>query len=309
MKNFIITVDTEGDNLWHYEQGKEVTTRNASYIPRFQYLCEKYGYKPVYLTNFEMANSTEYCDFAKTVLLNGNAEIGIHVHAWNNPPLHKMKGKDHGGNSYLIEYPDNIMYAKFKTTYDLIKNRFGITPKSHRSGRWAMDERYFRLLEQFGIIADCSYTPGISWTTATGQTVGHGSDYSKSPQTAHIVGKVLEVPMTIRHFNHYFGSGSLKHRLKTLLVGGHIWLRPALCSFSEMKHLVSVVHKEEDNDYLEFMIHSSELMPGGSPYFTTAKQIDVLFVKMESLFDYVANLGYQGVTLADYALQHSDLKE
>ena len=48
MKYFIITVDTEGDNLWNYKLGDEVSTKNADYIPRFQRLCEKYGFKPLH---------------------------------------------------------------------------------------------------------------------------------------------------------------------------------------------------------------------------------------------------------------------
>ena len=45
MRHFIITIDTEGDNLWSYKQGERVMTENSLYIPRFQELCEKYGFK------------------------------------------------------------------------------------------------------------------------------------------------------------------------------------------------------------------------------------------------------------------------
>src|SRR5512144_2975448 len=47
--SFLITIDTEGDNLW--SRPREITTGNARYLPRFQALCEKYGLKPTYLTN------------------------------------------------------------------------------------------------------------------------------------------------------------------------------------------------------------------------------------------------------------------
>lgn len=40
MKYFIITVDTEGDNLWEYVAGKEIGTENAKFLQRFQTLCE-----------------------------------------------------------------------------------------------------------------------------------------------------------------------------------------------------------------------------------------------------------------------------
>lgn len=34
-KAFIITIDTEGDNLWNWEEGAPISTENAKYIPRF----------------------------------------------------------------------------------------------------------------------------------------------------------------------------------------------------------------------------------------------------------------------------------
>ena len=58
-KFFIITVDTEGYNLWEYIKGSEIQTQNARFIQPFQDLCEKFGFKPVYLTNYEMANNED----------------------------------------------------------------------------------------------------------------------------------------------------------------------------------------------------------------------------------------------------------
>ena len=55
---FLITIDTEGDNLW--SRPRTMTTRNAEYLPRFQELCETYGLKPTYLTNWEMTNSPAF---------------------------------------------------------------------------------------------------------------------------------------------------------------------------------------------------------------------------------------------------------
>ena len=46
----LITIDTEGDRLW--SRPTTVETRNAEYLPRFQSLCERYGFKPTYLTNY-----------------------------------------------------------------------------------------------------------------------------------------------------------------------------------------------------------------------------------------------------------------
>jgi len=302
MKSFIITIDTEGDNLWSYVKGTEVTTNNVRYISRFQELCNKFGFKPVWLTNYEIIQSDEYVDIIKPYVERKQCEIGIHIHAWNNPPIYHLDTK-YDGNSYLIEYPDDIMYRKFKTTYDLIENKLGVRVKSHRSGRWAMDERYFNLLEKFSIICDCSFTPTVNWVNANGETVPNGSDYTSVPKDAHMIGNIMEVPATIRRYKHYISRGSIKKSLKTALKGGRIWLRPALNSLADMKKLAYDVSKEEGNNYLEFMLHSSELMPGGSPYFSTSSQIEKLYRDMEDLFSYISSLGYVGQTLEEYAEQ------
>jgi len=41
---FILSIDTEGDNQWDY--GRELTTENIRYIPRFQEFCDNYHIKP-----------------------------------------------------------------------------------------------------------------------------------------------------------------------------------------------------------------------------------------------------------------------
>src|SRR5882672_1914690 len=62
---FIITIDTEGDDQWTTSRGsREITTRNAAYLPRFQSLCERFRFKPVYLANYEMVMSDVFVEFA-----------------------------------------------------------------------------------------------------------------------------------------------------------------------------------------------------------------------------------------------------
>ena len=65
---FLITIDTEGDDLWSHP--RNITTKNARYLPRFQKLCESYGFKPTYLVNYEMANSTFFKEFGSEIIKN-----------------------------------------------------------------------------------------------------------------------------------------------------------------------------------------------------------------------------------------------
>ena len=90
-KYFIITVDTEGDNLWNWDGKSEIKTENSLYIPRFQELCEKYGFIPVYLTNYEMALDDRWVEYSSAKAKEGKCEIGIHLHAWNTPPIYELE--------------------------------------------------------------------------------------------------------------------------------------------------------------------------------------------------------------------------
>ncbi len=299
---FIITVDTEGDNLWDYREGDMIRTENALAIPRFQDLCEQYGFKPVYLTNYEMIRDDRFVEYIKTKAEAGLCEVGIHIHAWNNPPFFELK-QEYKGNPYLIEYPYSVMKEKFAMTYNLIKKRIGIAPVSHRAGRWVMNDDYFNLLKEFDIRIDCSYTPMVSWVNSPGQSLACGCDYSCAPKEPHVLKGVLEVPMTIRKLRYCSGE-SLKHRVRTLISGKTVWLRPALSSLQDMKKLCHVVSKEKETDYIEFMIHSSELLAGGSPYFKTETAIHSLFSDMNQLFTEVSLLGYRGIKLADYYIHN-----
>ncbi len=303
---FIITVDTEGDNLWIHRNEGMASTENAKFLEPFQMLCDRFSFPPVYLTNYEMANCDTYVSKAKLWQAAGLCEVGIHIHAWNNPPFFELQG-DSKGNAYLIEYPTEVMKAKFKMTYDLITHNFGVAPVSHRAGRWTMDERYFNILTEFGILVDCSYTPGINWNGNSGHRLP-GSNYTKiSPFPCHING-ILEVPMTIRRQRRLSKTYSIRTNIRNLIKGKDIWLRPAISDSAEMRGLIDSVMKESqfrEYQYVELMLHSSELMPGGSPYFKTQKDINILYKTLEEVFGHLKSCGFVGMTLKDYYYEQS----
>ena len=40
--------------------------------------------------------------------------------------------------------------------YKLFCEKIEHEPVSHRSGRWAMDDRYFKILNDYNVLIDCS---------------------------------------------------------------------------------------------------------------------------------------------------------
>lgn len=304
MKKFIITIDTEGDNLWHWKQGDEITTRNVAFLERFQKLCAEYGFKPVWLSNWEMINDSHFVEFINKYKERRECELGMHLHAWNNPPLFELPSTDHSGAPYLIEYPKEIMEEKIATITNRMREQFGFVPVSHRAGRWAMNDDYYDLLYKYGYRIDCSVTPGIRWTDSNGQTPGFvGSDYRKASREVMVYRGVVEVPVTVSQTHRMFldSSKSLKSNIKTILfgLGGQsIWLRPNRENRRELQWMMDN-NRKEDGDYLMFMLHSSEFMPGGSPTFRTEEEIEELYRRIKSIFDTLRG-AYEGCTLEEY---------
>jgi len=310
---FIITIDTEGDNLW--TNPKQVTTKNASFLFRFQELCEKFSMKPTYLTNYEMANDSVFKKFGRDIIHRKAGEIGMHLHAWDMPPDYQLTDNDLLYHPYLIEYPDEIMQQKIETMTDLLENTFGTKMLSHRAGRWGFDERYASLLIENGYQVDCSVTPFVSWQNDRGDpSQSGGTDYTKFPNMPYFIdpqdisspghSKLLEVPVTIEdtygwvnRFTKMFNHVSLARR-GLLYFFPKNWLRPNGRNINRMKKLLQHCILN-NNSYVEFMLHSSELMPGGSPRFQNELSIENLYCDLEALF-VEANKHFKACTLSEF---------
>lgn len=310
-KTFLISIDAEGDNFWKWLPGDPITTRNAAYVARFQTLCERYGFQPTYLTNYEMACDEHFVKLVTPAVREGRCEIGMHLHAWNTPPIVDLPVREDilpGECAYLIEYPTDIMEEKIRFMTDFLEQTFGTRPLVHRAGRWAMDGRYLKLLDKYGYLVDCSVAPGMDMRKAKGFTEGSaGTNYVGFSQLPYLIRdtNLLEIPMTVRE-NHCIkrtGGMNPKRLLRNICRAvkgrGKIWLRPDGHNLAEMKYLAQIVARSK-SDYLMFMLHTSEMMPGGSPVFKTEADIEKMYTDLDQLFAYVSKY-YVGDTIGGYA--------
>jgi hypothetical protein len=303
-KPFFITVDTEGDNLW--SRPKTITTQNARFLPRFQALCEKFGLLPTYLANFEMVVDPAFQEFALDVRRRGTGEIGMHLHAWNSPPLLPLTEDDMYHRPYLMEYPSDVIRKKVQYLTRLMQDTFQCPMRSHRSGRWALNSVYVQTLIDEGYTVDCSVTPYCSWRSQLGDPKGRGgSDYTAFPSTPYkmqaakldqpMASGLWEVPMTV--IRPFTPKNFLKQAMRIGRKLGVpmrerpydvLWFRP---NGHNREAMLKVVHHELSSlSHLEFMIHSSEFMPGGSPYYASQSAVDSLFRDLEEVFSAVSNV-------------------
>jgi peptidoglycan/xylan/chitin deacetylase (PgdA/CDA1 family) len=310
---FLITIDTEGDNLW--SRPREITTENSRFLPRFQTLCEKYGLRPTWLTNWEMADCPVFCEFAHDVLDRGTGEVGMHLHAWNNPPLLPRTSDDFQTLPYLTHYSESLMRQKVRAITDQLEETFGVKMLSHRAGRWGFNETYARILVEHGYQVDCSVSPHIRWTH---DSLPGELDYRGFPDREYFLNldqisqpspgsPLLELPMTVllKRYSPMSNAArsllarhSLGRRVASRLLPDVEWLRPdgrtPLGSVATLKRALA-----DGRPYVEFMLHSSEFMPGGSPRFPTERHIDQLYDELEQLFETAAQT-CEGLTLSQY---------
>ena len=321
--SFIITIDTEGDNLW--SRPKKLTTHNVNFLPRFQSLCELYGFKPTYLTDYDMAISPIFQNFGKDILKRNAGEIGMHLHAWNTPPIIPLTKNDSFFLTYLTEYPESVMRKKIQFLTNLLEKIFGVKMRSHRAGRYGFNEIYAKILVENGYCIDCSVTPNVSWKKTIGDpNQGGGPDYSNFPNNHYFLdlddisrpGKssLLEVPVTIfARYQLFFNP--LKKILSKIPVGKKWWDHRTFGEFAldyfstywvwpdkrNLKRILWVLNHaiRKKKSYVEFTLHSSELMPGGSLVFTQKEDIEKLYRDLEIIFS-VAHKNFKGSTLSEF---------
>lgn len=308
---FLITIDTEGDDQW--ARGREVTTRNARFLPRFQALCERYGLRPSYLVNYEMAMDDAFRAFGRDVSARATAEIGMHLHAWHSPPGDPLTNDDYLWHPFLIEFPEPAILQKVGYLTRLLEDAFERRMISHRAGRWAFDEIYARALVANGYRVDCSVTPRIAWRSEADAPAGIvGSDYRDFRDDAYFLdvddireagsSPLLEIPMTVRGAARNGHLAALARSLARLPFARRYcsptrWMRPNGHNRASMLQLLSDCVDSGDG-HVMFMLHSSELMPGGSPTFPTARAVERLYRDLEALFAAAAS-ACRGRTLAE----------
>jgi hypothetical protein len=312
---FLITVDTEGDNLWAHPS--QITTKNARFLPRFQSLCEKHGFRPTWLVNYEMAESPEFLEFGCDVLSRRSGEIGMHLHGWNSPPIRPLTDDDYRHQPYLFEYSEPVMRDKIRVMTDLLENRFQRKMVSHRAGRWGLSAAYARLLVEAGYRVDCSVTPHLSWQIYPGDPRGSGGpDFTRFPDRPYYVdldrpdragdSPLLEVPLSVirtpyaRIHEQLEHGPSILRRAVNRFFPPHHWLVPRDRS-TDHRGMFAILNHALKNDWpcVELATHSSELMPGGSPFFPDEKSIERLYRRLDSLFEFAAK-HFQGMTLEEF---------
>lgn len=301
MKPFFLTVDTEGDNIWG--RPKVISSKNTEKLYRFQELCEKYSLKPIYLTNYEASENLEFRNFVAQH--QENLEIGLHLHAWNSPPMYDLTKDDYYYQPYLHEYPKAIIIQKIDYLIKHLTDIFQTEIVSHRGGRYSINEQIFKALSDAGIKIDCSVVPGIDWSGSLGSPNGRGGpNFKNSQNNIHTLqNSIIEIPVSTYRTNKYFNLLKNENILKRVI--GKVFnyknsiLRSKIDNVKELKKIVQW-NLKNDVTHLEYIIHSSELVGGQSPLIRSKEEEEIFYSNLELFFQFLQTLDIESLTFKNY---------
>jgi hypothetical protein len=318
---FIITLDTEGDNQW--DHGRELSVKNIRFVPRFQALCNKYLIKPTYLVTSEVCEDNFAKEIFTDYLLTDKAEVGAHLHSWTTPPFLNEDGYRYNdvNHAFANELPEYLLDEKIKNLTNQIEFSFGKRPLSFRSGRFGFNMNVARILTDNSYLVDSSVTPYTSWSNHMGVPDGKGGpdflDSNPFPCKYDFAnGYLTEIPVTIlptkfplnrneiiaKYFFGNVDNSLILRALRSLLFSNQpLWLRPHLWmntnKFSELLNEAIKINLP----YFVMMFHSSELMPGCSKYRRDKDSIEKLYDQLDSFFILLHKNNITSVTLTEAA--------
>jgi hypothetical protein len=315
---FILTIDTEADNQWSH--GIPVTTNNISCIPSFQELCDRYQITPTYLVTSEVCEDKKAVTILKEIQDKGHCEIGSHLHTWTTPPFQEAEGLRYNDkhHAFANEIPGELFEQKLSHLTNQVKKSFGHSPVSFRSGRYGFVRSMAGILTKYGYTTDSSITPHRSWKSTPGLPDGNGGpDFimeNNFPSTINTEnGKLLEIPVTILYTKALLKSnpGLAKfitlnqnkylNKFLSLLNLNHqpLWLRPLPYTAVEDLKKIICTAEETGLKYVVMMFHSSELMPGGSPYWKDKDGVADLISKLTDFFHFLESRSIVSLKLCD----------
>jgi len=302
---FVVTVDTEEEWDWAsgYPTGPTRVT-NIARLPAFQDACDKHGAAVTYFVNHAVLADDASAQIISHLAARPRVEIGMHVHPWNTPPLQAAE-RVPVRDSFIHNLPPELALAKLNTVYDAFASR-GLKPITFRGGRYSTSALVQQWLRERGFVADASILPYTSWTD------DGAPDYrGRAPEPVWKDG-LWEVPLSLGFTRGPFGfwkralaaAGVVPKLVGALAKFGiaeRAWLNFENPLGARMPALIRALLKR-NVPYLCFTLHSSSLLPGGSPYAPTEAAVSALFARLNDvLARCAADADLEPATVAEIA--------
>lgn len=300
---FVITVDTEEEFDWAKPFARHgFGTSHLTAIPRFQSLCNENGVKPCYLIDYPITEDAFGVELLGGFANAGQAEIGVQLHPWVNPPFDEELS---GRNSYACNLPNDLERAKLTQLYQAIVCRFGIRPDAYRAGRYGAGQNTPSILTDLGIAIDTSVRSRFDYSEQG------GPNYAFHPLNPYWIerGALLELPLTTIFsgamrsagnvvFGEWFGSQTARSMLARSNMLERIALTPEGIPLGKAIEAIDVALLEGVK-VINLSLHSPSLAVGHTPYVRDESQLEELYTWLSGVFCHLKASGVRATTMAE----------
>jgi hypothetical protein len=303
---FVVTVDTEEE--WDWASGYPTgptRTANIARLPAFQDACAAHGAAVTYFVNHAVLVDDASARIVCALAARPRVEIGMHIHPWNTPPLQAAE-RVPVRDSFIHNLPPELALAKLNAVYDAFAAR-GLKPTTFRGGRYSTCPLVQRWLRERGFVADASILPYTSWAD------DGAPDYTqRAPEPVRTESGLWELPLSLGFTRGPFGfwrrvlaAAALVPKLVGALskagVAERAWLNFENPLGARMPPLIRAL-RTRNVPYLCFTLHSSSLLPGGSPYAPDERAVSALLARLNgALAACAADPDLEPATVAEIA--------
>lgn len=318
---YCVTVDTEEEWDWNsgYPTGPTTVT-NIRRLPAFQQLCDRVGAAVTYFTNHAVLRNPETRSIIQELAKRPKVEIGLHIHPWNTPPVAAVE-RVPPRDSFLHNLPWDEQTAKLDAVLAAFADA-GLSPTSFRGGRYSTSHDIQDYLRDRGVWVDCSVLPFTTWADDGAPDYRHRDLTPVRRRPRHPGDKPMwELPLSYgftrtpfpRWANVLRRAESAPGRvlritglLDRFRIVSKAWLNfenPLGERMLRFLHTLRAVRQP----FVSFTLHSSSLMPGGSPYNRTEADVSRMVSAAERVLTTIAGWpGFTPATMTDIA-QHLEV--
>ena len=303
----VVSIDTEidHDEEWRIADPPAFSSI-VDGIPRLLApLFKRHQVVPTYLLSPEVIEDPECIAVLRR--LGSAAEMGTHLHLdFIEPDRRLFRHNMAGQRAAAIQAQCSleVEMRKMENLTRAFSDAFGFQPRSFRAGRFGIGPHTLEILARLGYLVDSSVTPGLRWKYAEG-LIDH-RQWSQQPAWVYTAaGAILELPLSIRPASRLspiireipllprrFVSTRLFER-----VAGYRWLRP---SWNGGEDLIRYTEQSSE-EILVLMFHSTEIIPGASPYAQLSEDVQRIIQSMDALFRYWRDAGHAFCSMIEAA--------
>lgn len=298
---FSLDVEEEGLFSGRY-QSRRPSVDNVALLPELAPVSKEMGLPLTLFCSHAVFANARACEFLNKMKDECGAEIGAHLHHWSTPPY---DAHDEGGGSPRKTHalPAELLAARLESLLEAGRNVQDKPITSFRMGRWDLKAALLPLLASAGIKVDSSICPLRAFK--------NGPDHFLAPADPYWIklddgNKILEAPITqislIPALAPLWYRGACgRNALDLFHFFGAASANPMWHNSWAMR-LAAWLHSRRGGKFLNFFLHSSELMPGGCPRVTDEKAAAALRLKILSFCRWLNDYFYvKGATVSELA--------